>query len=223
MARLRRKRRVKTRAPTRWSPKAGTSDSSGDSGAAQWAQTAFDGANIVPALAIDAQNPNTVYIGISAGSAKMGFFRTKDAGKNWTKLAGTLPDRYAGLIAIHPQSGTLLANPGVEGIWRSTDGGENWAQVATDPGGYNGLLFHPTGNMVWTVTSQQGCFRSGDGGLNWARTLNTDLPLNQFSLGPLAFDGTKLYLGTAMAATASTSRPTTVTRGPRRRARVSTG
>jgi photosystem II stability/assembly factor-like uncharacterized protein len=126
----------------------------------------------------------------------MGFFRTKDGGKSWAKLGGTLPDRYAGFITIHPQNGTLLANPGVEGIWRSTDGGESWLQAATDPGGTNGLLFHPTGNLAWTVTSQQGCFSSSDGGVTWARTANTNLPLNQFGLGPLAFDGSKLYLGT---------------------------
>jgi photosystem II stability/assembly factor-like uncharacterized protein len=175
---------------------AGTGDSNADSGAAQWAQTDFDGANIVPTLAIDPKDPKIVFIGISAGSAESGFFRTKDGGKSWTKLGGTLPDQYAGSITIHPQNGTLLANPGVEGIWRSTDGGDSWVRAAADPGGTNGLLFHPTGNLAWTVTSQRGCFRSGDGGATWAHASNTNLPLNQFGLGPLAFDGTKLYLGT---------------------------
>jgi photosystem II stability/assembly factor-like uncharacterized protein len=94
------------------------------------------------------------------------------------------------------QHGTLLANPGVDGIWRSTNGGDNWVQVAADPGGYNALLFHPTGNIAWGVTSQQGCFRSSNGGVSWAKTTNSNLPLNQFGLGPLAFDGTKRYLAT---------------------------
>jgi photosystem II stability/assembly factor-like uncharacterized protein len=171
-------------------------DAGVDSGAPGWAQTAFDGANIVPTLAIDPKDPNTVFIGISAGSAEKGFFRTKDGGKSWAKLAGGLPDLYAGVLAVHPQNGTLLANPGVEGIWRSSDGGDSWARVASDPGGVNALLFHPTGNIAWGVTSQRGCVRSGDGGVTWAPTSNTNLPLNQFGLGPFAFDGTKLYLGT---------------------------
>jgi photosystem II stability/assembly factor-like uncharacterized protein len=175
----------------------GASDSNADSGAPTWVQTAFAGANIVPTLAIDPKDPDVVFIGIAAGSAEQGFFRTKDAGKSWTKLGGGLPDQYAGVVAIHPQNGTLLANPGVEGIWRSTDGGDTWARVVSDPGGVNALLFHPTGNIAWGVTSQRGCIRSGDGGVTWAHTLNSNLPLNQFGLGPFAFDGMKLYLGTA--------------------------
>ena len=174
----------------------GTSDSGADSGAAEWARTAFGEANIVPALALDPKSSSTVFIGISAGSTEMGYFRTTDAGKTWTKLTGTLPDRYAGFISMHAQNGTLLANPGVEGIWRSTNGGDSWVQVATDPGGSSGLVFHPSGNMAWTITSQQGCFRSPDVGVTWTRAMNTNLPLNQFGLGPLVSDGTKLYLGT---------------------------
>jgi photosystem II stability/assembly factor-like uncharacterized protein len=175
---------------------ASTIDANADAAAPVWAQTAFAGANIVPTLAIDPKDPGTVFIGISAGSAEKGFLCTKNGGQSWTKLAGGLPDQYAGVVAIHPQNGTLLANPGVEGIWRSTDGGDSWARVVSDPGGVNALLFHPTGSVVWAVTSQRGCIRSGDGGVTWAPTPNTNLPLNQFGLGPFAFDGAKLYLGT---------------------------
>ena len=176
---------------------AGAGGAATDSGAPQWAQSAFAGANIVPTLAIDPKGPSTVFIGVAAGSAETGFFRTKDGGKSWAKIGGGLPEQYAGIVAIHPQNGTLLANPGVEGVWRSTDGGDNWVRVVTDPGGVNALLFHPTGSTAWAVTSQRGCFRSGDGGVTWTQTANTNLPQNQFGLGPFAFDGATLYLGTA--------------------------
>jgi photosystem II stability/assembly factor-like uncharacterized protein len=183
-------------------PDAGAGDASaeGDAGAAAWQETKFGNANIVPAVAVDPKNASVVFIGIAAGSAERGFFRTKDGGKTWTKIAGDPKlDRYAGFVVIHPQNGTILLNPGVEGIWRSVDGGDTFAQAATDPGGTNGLFFHPTANVAWTVTSQAGVFRSNDGGATWARTPNTGLPLNKFGLGPLAFDGNKLYLGTGGA------------------------
>src|SRR5207302_5666400 len=109
----------------------------------------------------------TVFIGISAGSTDKGFFRTKDGGKTWTKLAGGLPDRYAGFVAVSPRDGSVLVNPGVEGIWRSVDGGDTFTHANGDPGGTNGIVFHPTATTAWTVTSQQGCFRSADGGKSW--------------------------------------------------------
>jgi photosystem II stability/assembly factor-like uncharacterized protein len=169
-----------------------------DAGAAAWAASGLDG-SIVSTIAVDRKNPSTVFIGLSAGGAEKGLWRTKDGGKNWTKLAGGLPDRFMGFVTIHPQTGTVFANPGADGLWHSEDGGDTWAQSTSwqsDPGGTNGIICHPTQNVAWTVSSQAGVFRTNDGGVSWLHTPNTNLPLNQFTLGPLAFDGAKLYLGT---------------------------
>ena len=160
-----------------------------------WSQTGLDG-DIVNTVAIDPKAPTRIYLSLSAGSADKGFRRSKDGGQTWTKIAGGLPDDFSGAIAVHPQLGTVLANPGVQGIWRSTDGGDSWTKSNDDPGGVNAFLFHPTKSTAWTVTSQQGVFRSIDGGASFTKTPNTGLPLNKFTLGPLAYDGTKLYLAT---------------------------
>jgi photosystem II stability/assembly factor-like uncharacterized protein len=172
------------------------SDGGASGSAGAWSRTALAGAQIVTTVAVDPKDPRTVFAGVAAGSAEQGFVRTRDGGKTWSKLGGNLPLRWAGFVAVAPRTGTVLVNPGVEGIWRSTNHGDSFVLATADPGGTNGLFFHPTSSVVWTVTSQRGCVRSNDDGATWARTPNTGLPLNQFTLGPLASDGAKLYLGT---------------------------
>jgi photosystem II stability/assembly factor-like uncharacterized protein len=167
-------------------------DAAADAGGG-WVQLGFD-KNIIPTVVVDPKKPSNVYLGIAAGSDDKGVFRSKDGGKTWTKCAGGLPERFTGSLGIDPQDGSLLAMPGIDGIYRSTDGGETWNQTATEPGGATGFVHHPTNHMVWTVTSQKGVYRSPDGGVTWSNTTNTNLPLNQFGLGPLAYDGAKLYL-----------------------------
>jgi hypothetical protein len=171
--------------------------SSGGSGGATaaWTQLGFEG-SIVATIAIDPTAPSTVFIGLAAGSADSGVHRSQDGGETWTKLGGGLPDEFTGQVAVDPQGGSVLANPGAAGIYRSLDGGDTWSQSVAHPGGVNGFLHHPTSQTVWTVTSQQGAFRSMDDGATWQQAANAGLPLNQFTLGPLAYDGAQLYLGT---------------------------
>jgi photosystem II stability/assembly factor-like uncharacterized protein len=156
--------------------------------------------SVVNALAIDPVVPTTIFAGVGAGGAETGLWRSQDSGKTWVKVGGGLPDRYYGYVTICPLSHTILANPGVEGIWHSDDGGDTWiasTSVLTDPGNPSGVLCHPSAYyVVWTVSSQTGVYRSEDAGASFVRASNTGLPLNQFGLGPLAFDGTFLYLGT---------------------------
>jgi hypothetical protein len=169
-----------------------------DASAPSWALSGLDG-DIVATVAADRKNAGTAFVGISAGSADKGVWRTKDGGKSWSKLSGGLPDRFTSIVAVHPQTGTIFANPGADGVWHSNDGGDTWTQstsALTDPGGLSGLLCHPTSKVVWIVSSQNGVFRSDNDGVSFTATPNTNLPLNQFGLGPLAYDGSKLYLGT---------------------------
>jgi hypothetical protein len=177
----------------------GGGEGGGEAGAPSWSASGLNQANIVPSLVIDRKDPKNVFAGIAAGSTDKGLWRSKDSGKTWTKVGGGLPDQYFGSVTISPMTNTIFANPGVEGIWHSTNGGDNWTlstSSLTDPGNVSGMLCHPTMDMTWIVTSQQGLYRSINGGVSFTHPTNTNLPLNQFGLGPLAFDGSKLYLGT---------------------------
>src|SRR5712675_888690 len=82
-------------------------------------------------LAIDPQNPSTVYAGTAAG-----VFKSKDGGANWSN-AGLIGFSVSSL-AIDPQNpGTLYAvnafccPPPSVPIFKSTDGGASWNAANT--------------------------------------------------------------------------------------------
>jgi hypothetical protein len=169
-------------------------DASADAGAT-WSKVAFDG-SVVASIASDPKKPATVFVGLGPGGAEKGVHRSTDGGKTWSKLGGGLPDQSTSLVAVSPVDGSVIANPGTSGLWRSTNGGDAWTQAAAAPGSVNGLVHHPTSGVAWTVNSTDGVYRSPDNGASWTKTTNTNLDVNQYALGPLAYDGAKLYLAT---------------------------
>ena len=86
----------------------------------------------VSSIAIDAQNPATLYIGLSWGQNinRTGVFKSIDRGASWKQLSPGLPEgTYFGSLAIDPRdSSTVYLGTG-RGVFRSTDGGENWSVV----------------------------------------------------------------------------------------------
>jgi photosystem II stability/assembly factor-like uncharacterized protein len=162
----------------------------------EWTKVSLSGAERVPTIAVDPKAPKTVFVGIGAASTQRGFFRTKDGGNSWTKLGGGLPNDNAGMVLVSPHDGSVLVNPGVEGMWRSTDGGETFAHASPQPGSPSWISYHPLTSTVYAVTSQQGCYRSTDNGKTWAHMGNAGVPLNRFPLGPIVSDGAKTYMGT---------------------------
>lgn len=172
----------------------GGGDGESDAGAT-WSKVAFDG-SIVASIASDPKHPSTVFVGLATGGAEKGAHRSTDGGKTWSKLGGGLPDLSTSLVAVSPVDGSVIANPGASGLWRSTNGGDTWSQAAVDPGSVNGILHHPSSGTVWAVTSTDGVYRSPDNGATWVKATNTNLQINQYALGPLAYDGAKLYLAT---------------------------
>jgi photosystem II stability/assembly factor-like uncharacterized protein len=75
----------------------------------------------VLSLAVDPNNPNTVYATIDAN----GIFKTIDGGQNWASVNTGLTDLFAFVIAIDPRnSSTVYAgNQSAGGLFKSTDGG----------------------------------------------------------------------------------------------------
>jgi len=169
-------------------------DASGDGAAPSWGASGLAG-NVISVVAVDPKSPSTIFAGTSAASAMVGFFRSQDSGHTWSPVAGGLPAQSAQSIAISPTQNIVIASVGIA-TYRSTDGGNTWTESGNDPGALYNMLFHPSGTQVWTATAQRGLYTSTDGA-SWTNITSTGLPpLNTVDLGPLAHDGSKLYLGT---------------------------
>jgi photosystem II stability/assembly factor-like uncharacterized protein len=154
----------------------------------------------VTCLAQDPNNRNVWYhgtgelLGNSAGPNFLpffylgqGIFKSTDNGNSWTQLASTSQNNKLAIfdsffdivwnIAIHPQSGAVLAAT-YGSIMRSTDGGGSWQQVL----GRNQSPFSRTTDVavasngtVYATLSRNGdnfpeygVFRSTDGGAQWS-------------------------------------------------------
>lgn len=147
-------------------------------------------------LALNPQNPNTIY----AGSASGGLWRSYNAGvgaKAWHKLETGFPVLGVATIAIAPDdSGTLYIGtgevygsaqtfPGVAirttrgsygiGILKSTDAGQSWQKsldwLYSQHRGVQKIAIDPKrSNVVWAATTE-GVYKSSDAGATWQRSL----------------------------------------------------
>ncbi len=108
-------------------------------------------------IAIDRQNPSTVYaaIGNIFGNAGNGVYKSTNAGETWTKLAGGLPTSQVGRVSldVSPSSPQTLyalftsqassSGGGASAIggYRSDDGGATWyARGSVDQSSYGWYL-----------------------------------------------------------------------------------
>jgi photosystem II stability/assembly factor-like uncharacterized protein len=113
------------------------------------------------ALAIDPQNPNKLYAGITGG----GIMLSEDGGINWQlSAAGMLPETSVfdlAADAAHPD--VVYATSNDAGVYRTTDGGESWAAIN------DGLLtragvslsLSDDGTVLYLATTGGGVFRLG--------------------------------------------------------------
>ena len=132
--------------------------------------TAALGSSDVSAVALDPEQPTTVYI----GTAGNGVFRSTDGGANWHRASSGLP-------RIRMKATTVTGE--VMWITQTVD----VTAVAVDPA-------NP--NTLYTATAGRGIFRSTDAGESW-HPFNAGLTvLDVISLG-IDARGRTLYAGTA--------------------------
>lgn len=144
----------------------------------------------IGALALDAQNPDTIYCGtgeanLSADSYPgVGLYRSADGGATWNLLAASetagVPRRI-GTIAIDPFDSMHISLGGVRhsssdsaGMYTTRDGGATWTKETFIPADYfcHHIVFHPTAKGVIFATVDQngtknGIWRSDNGGKTW--------------------------------------------------------
>ena len=130
----------------------------------------------VNALAIDPNNPGTLYAAaglfVRAGG---GLFKSTDGAMSWIPASSGLPDDSIPYDpVIDPRnSNTLYVNlngaPPVAGsVFKSTDGGSSWVDTGFKGGN---LVFDPEDPGALYAVSSDGIVKSMDGGGNWSVVL----------------------------------------------------
>lgn len=98
----------------------------------------------IGALAIDQQNPKTVYVGTGESNMRNtvsvgdGLFKTTDAGENWTRIAGFDSTEHISKIIVNPKNsniiyvscpGPLWSDSKHRGLYKSTDAGKTFTKI----------------------------------------------------------------------------------------------
>lgn len=181
----------------------------------------------IGAIAVAESNPNIIYVGSGEGlhrpdlSVGDGIYRSIDAGKTWTHLAGLRDAQQISEIVIDPRDpNTLLVaagghpfGPNAErGLYRSSDGGRTFQKVlgeGPDIGAWDVVLDPTNSKIVYASLWESregpwenakfdgtgaGIFKSLDGGRSWKK-LTAGLPagITQASLAVAPSDPRRLF------------------------------
>jgi photosystem II stability/assembly factor-like uncharacterized protein len=130
-------------------------------------------------VAIAPSDPKRVYATVALASGPLAFYRSDDAGENWSKI--TDDPRPSGRIG-----GGDLAIPRVDSrnadivysastvTMKSTDGGKTWSGFRGAPGGddYQNLWINPNNPDIILLVSDQGALVTVNGGASWSSWYN---------------------------------------------------
>ncbi len=130
-------------------------------------------------VAIAPSNPRRLYATLASASGGLAFYRSDDAGENWSKV--TDDPRPSGRIG-----GGDLAVPRVDSknpdvvytastvTMRSMDGGQTWSGFRGAPGGddYQNLWINPNDPNIILLVSDQGALVTVNGGATWSSWYN---------------------------------------------------
>jgi photosystem II stability/assembly factor-like uncharacterized protein len=130
-------------------------------------------------IAIAPSDSHRIYATIAISSGPLAFYRSDDAGENWSKT--TDDPRPSGRIG-----GGDLAVPRVDSknpdivycastvTMKSTDGGKTWSGFRGAPGGddYQNLWINPNDPNIILLVSDQGALVTVNGGASWSSWYN---------------------------------------------------
>jgi photosystem II stability/assembly factor-like uncharacterized protein len=142
-----------------------------EAGVDVWTPIGPYGGNI-SSLAIDPQNPATLYAAIRDGysSVQTGVFKSTDGGATWSAANIGLPSPPAiEQLVIDPLTPTTLyAVSSAGGIYKSTDGGGTWSGLPN--AGIYRMAIDPRTPTTLYASRSDGIYKSTDGGGSWAIT-----------------------------------------------------
>ncbi|MEO8622139.1 MAG: glycosyl hydrolase [bacterium] len=171
-----------------------------------WTSLGLKATRQISRVRIHPTNPDIVYVAaqgnVWAPTPDRGVYRSKDGGKNWSKVFFRNDSTGASDLAFDPSNPNVLyaafwqagrtpwmLNSGGtgSGVFKSTDGGDTWKDISHNPGMPAGIF----GNIGLTVSAANpnrvfaiieadsgGVYRSDDAGASWTRT-NADRALRQ--------------------------------------------
>ncbi|AUC79134.1 glycosyl hydrolase [Nonlabens sp. MB-3u-79] len=172
-----------------------------------WTAAGLPQSRHVPRIAIDPNDPNTVYAAVLGNIYKptdeRGVYKSTDGGKSWNKtlfvndMAGAVdliidPSNarvlYASTWRLQRTPYSLSSGGDGSALWKSTDYGETWKEISNNEGfakgtlGIMGITVSPvSSDRVYAIVENKeegGLYRSDDAGLTWKKT-NDDRSLRQ--------------------------------------------
>jgi len=133
-------------------------------GGANWTQMNSGlSATSVRAIAIDREDPYTIYAAVDAG-----LFKKTDGGTNWASAG--FSDNYVSSLVIQPQAASIIYATSARGVFKSTDRGASWNPMNSGLSGlpaYTAAIDPQDVNTLY-VGTYGGVFKSTDGGENWS-------------------------------------------------------
>lgn len=161
----------------------------------------------IGAIAIDQKNPKTIYAGTGESNMRNsvsignGFYKSTDAGSNWSKMGGLDSTEHIAKIIIDPSNpntiyvaapGPLWSDSKHRGLYKSTDAGKTFEKILfiSDKAGCADISIDPkNSNTIYATTWEfrrtpysfssggdgSGVWKSTDAGKSW-KQLENGLP-----------------------------------------------
>jgi photosystem II stability/assembly factor-like uncharacterized protein len=142
-----------------------------ENGGALWTPLAFPG-ELSGILHVFETDPRGAwYAGMEGENAwNSGLYKTADAGRSWTLLAG-LKGKAIWSLAIWPANPDVMAAGAGDGVYLSRDAGESWSRISPQSNAelqtVVSLAFHPTNSDVLYAGTTHLPWRTTDGGATW--------------------------------------------------------
>jgi photosystem II stability/assembly factor-like uncharacterized protein len=130
-------------------------------------------------VAIARSNPHRLYATLGTASGSLAFYRSDDAGENWTKAtddprpSGRIGGGDLAIPRVDPKNADVVYSASTVTM-KSTDGGKTWFGFRGAPGGddYQNLWINPNDPKIILLVSDQGALVTVNGGATWSSWYN---------------------------------------------------
>jgi photosystem II stability/assembly factor-like uncharacterized protein len=130
-------------------------------------------------VAIAPSDSRRIYATVAMSSGKLAFYRSDDAGENWSKItddprpSGRIGGGDLAIPRVDPKNADIVYSASTVTM-RSTDGGKTWSGFRGAPGGddYQNLWINPKDPNIILLVSDQGAIVTVNGGASWSSWYN---------------------------------------------------